>query len=67
MEQSTSEKFWYFAADGSCGPAKGLEIINVSDWTKYDFDSVRECTGDMRAILARGIRDMKDTYDYDYS
>lgn len=67
MEQSTSEKFWYFAADGSWGPAEGLQIINVSDWTKHDFDSIRGCTEDMRAILARGIREMKDTNDYDYS
>lgn len=67
MEQSTSVKFCYFAADGSWGDANGLEIIDVSNWTEYDFNSIRSAPDDYKILIARGIKYMKETNDYDYS
>lgn len=67
VKESTSVKFCYFAADGSWGDANGLEIIDVSEWSVHDFDSIADCADDMRVILARGIQYLKETNDYDYS
>jgi hypothetical protein len=45
----------YFAADGNCGSAEGLVIIDTSDWTESEWDVILSAPDEDRARIAREI------------
>ena len=42
----------YFAQDGSFGSADGLVVLDVSEWTNDDWESIELCSDDDRVRVA---------------
>lgn len=45
----------YFAADGSFGEANGLEVIDTTKWTDFDWENLEETPEESRAATAKII------------
>ena len=50
----------YFAADGNCGSAEGLVIIDTSDWTESEWDIILDAPDEERARIAQEISFFSD-------
>ena len=45
----------YFASDGSYGRADGMVVLDVSEWTNDDWESIELCSDDDRVRMALEI------------
>ena len=45
----------YFAQDGSFGRADGMVVLDVSEWTNDDWESIELCSDDDRVRMALEI------------
>lgn len=49
----------YFATDGSFGVAKGIELVDTSDWVAEDWVMIEMTSDDQRPKVARAISERK--------
>jgi hypothetical protein len=51
----------YFTTDGSYGVAKGITLVNTSNWDEADWALIEEASDSERPALARHISNVKVT------
>lgn len=45
----------YFAADGSYGDARGMYVVDTSDWTESEWVMIDDAHDDERAAVASSL------------
>lgn len=50
----------YFAADGNCGSADGLVVIDTSDWTENEWNIILDAPNEERVRIAQEISSFLD-------
>lgn len=54
-EQYANFQKHYFSADGNYGDAESLTVVDTSNWTNEDWDTIDETVDYQRVIVARQI------------
>lgn len=45
----------YFAADGSYGDARGMYVVDTTEWTEYEWNMIDMTTDSERADVASSL------------